>query len=98
MKHFVGKTYKLTQNNMNNLIKQLEEKGAKVSFEFANTHENKFEIKCHMKAVELNIAIGSALEFIRGRLKYGEKISKLERESLEHVRGILSEEFIEGYT
>lgn len=95
-KHYVGAVYDVTKENMNELIKQLEEKQSKISFEFANTHDNKFEIKCHMKAVELNIAIGDALEFIRGRLKYGEKISKLERESLEHVRGILSEEYIEG--
>jgi hypothetical protein len=95
-KHYVGAVYDVTKENMNNLIKQLEEKGSKVSFEFANTHENKYEIQCHMKAVELNSAIGDALEFVRGRLKHGSNVSKLETQSLEEIRSLLWEAYIDG--
>jgi hypothetical protein len=95
-KHYVGAVYDLTQKNMQNLVKQLEEKNASVSFEFALTHENKYEIECHHKAVELNMAIGDALEFIRGRLKHGNNVSKLETESLEEIRSMLWEAHIDG--
>jgi hypothetical protein len=88
-KHYVGAVYDVTKENMNNLIKQLEEKSSKVSFEYANTHENKFEIECHMKAIEANLDMYEALQLIRSILKH-EKTSKKEAERLEKLREIIS--------
>jgi hypothetical protein len=93
-KHYVGATYPVTQETINHLIKQLEEKHSKVSFEYANTHENKWEIECHIKAVDSQMAIYDALNKIRSRLKYN-KTSKAERDFLQTLRSVLLEVYLE---
>ncbi len=95
-KHYAGAVYDVTAKNMQHLIKQLEEKHASVSFQFALTHQNKYEIECHHKAVELNMAIGDVLDIIRGRLKHGEKVTNPERQTLEQIRGVLLDVYVEG--
>lgn len=68
---------------------------ARVIFSFPNDADNRYDIKCHQNAVDLNNSVYEALQQIRSKLKY-EEVTDEEREFLQQLREILSEYYTEG--
>lgn len=60
-----------------------------ITFSFPNDYDHQWDIKCHMKALDAQIAVDDALTEIRNRIKH-QAPSKKEIEVLEKIRGILS--------
>lgn len=68
----------------------------KIIINYDSEKDEMYNAKCALKSVDLNIAIHDALQAIRARLKYGEDVTEIEEQTLEKIRSILAEHYIEG--
>lgn len=66
------------------------------AYMYPNTPDHQYDIKCVQNAKDLNLNVYEALQVIRTRLKYGQDVTDIEQETLEQLRKLLGEYYVEG--
>lgn len=67
-----------------------------IIYAFPNDNEHEYDLKCIYNAKNLNLNVYDALQVIRTRLKYGQDVTDIEQETLEQLRKLLGEYYVEG--
>jgi len=67
-----------------------------IIYAFPNTIDHQYELKCIHNAKNMNLNVYEALQVIRARFKHGDNVSDKEQDTLNQIRDLLGEYYVEG--